>query len=85
MNLEDRQDIILIEGARTGYSPEQVGTTLTVGELIEYLQDYDEDTPVMLCNDRGYTYGAITYGSIECGTYDEDGETVEAEMTGRCY
>lgn len=83
MKLEDRQDIILIEGVRTGYSPEQVGSTMTVGELIEYLQEYDEDTPVMLCNDNGYTYGGITWGSIECGTYDEDGETVEAEMTCR--
>lgn len=85
MKLEDRQDIILIEGARTGYSPEQIGSTMTVGKLIEYLQDYDEDTPVMLCNDNGYTYGAITWGSIECGTYNEEHETVEAEMTGRYY
>lgn len=43
---------IYIEGNRNGYSPEQCGRTLTVGELIEILE-------------RGYTYGSITEEDIE--------------------
>lgn len=83
MTLTDGQEIVLIDGRRSGYSPEQVDGTMTVGELIAFLEDLDEDTPVMLCNDQGYTWGEITSCSIEVGTYDEDGETVTASMTER--
>lgn len=40
--------------------------------LIEILQEYDEDSPVYLRNDNGYTYGSITRGDIY--TNDELGE-----------
>lgn len=56
---------LFIEGRRNGYTPNQCGTTMTVGELIEQLQDYDEDTPVYINNDEGYTYGNITWSSFE--------------------
>lgn len=36
----------------------------TVGELIEILSDFDEDLPVYLRNDNGYTYGNITERTI---------------------
>lgn len=49
---------IYIEGNRNGYSPEQCGRTLTVGELIEILESFDPERPVFLRNDRGYTYGS---------------------------
>lgn len=55
---------IYIEGNRNGYSPYQCGRTLTVGELIEILEQYDEDRPVYLRNDNGYTYGSITERDI---------------------
>lgn len=51
---------IFINGKRNGYSPEQCGRTLTVGELIEILQEFDENSPVYLSNDNGYTYGSVT-------------------------
>ncbi len=51
---------LFIDGKRNGYSPDQCGKTLTVGELIELLQEFDEDRPVYLRNDNGYTYGSIT-------------------------
>jgi hypothetical protein len=38
---------------------------MTVGELIEYLEQFDEDTKVYLSNDNGYTYGSITESSFE--------------------
>ena len=50
---------LFIEGRRNGYTPEQCGETMTVGDLIEWLSQYDEDTEVYLNNDRGYTYGNI--------------------------
>lgn len=66
---------LFIEGRREGYTPRQCGYTMTVGELIEFLEQYDEDTEVMLCNDRGYTYGSITESSFEeCYEDFEDDE-----------
>lgn len=56
---------LYIEGRRNGYSPKQCGRTMTVGELIGFLQDFDEDTPIYIKNDNGYTYGNITEGSFE--------------------
>ena len=53
-------EAIYIEGKRNGYNLEQCGKTLTVGELIEILEQFDEDMPVYLRNDNGYTYGSIT-------------------------
>ena len=38
---------------------------MTVGELIRFLSNYDEDREVFLRNDNGYTYGNITEDSIE--------------------
>ena len=43
-----------------GYSPEQCGHTMTVGELIRLLEDFDDDRPVYFRNDNGYTYGSIS-------------------------
>ena len=50
---------LFIEGRRDGYSPEQCSETLTVGEMIEILSQYDEDMKIYLRNDGGYTYGSI--------------------------
>jgi len=55
---------IIIETTREGYAPGQINRTMTVGELIEALQEYDEDSKIFLSFDRGYTYGGITYGCI---------------------
>lgn len=57
-------NVLFINGKRNGYGVDQCGETLTVGELIEVLQEYDEDTPVYLRNDHGYTYGSITKNDI---------------------
>lgn len=55
---------LFIEGNRNGYSPDQCGRTVTVGELISLLSDFDEDRLVYLRNDNGYTYGSIREGGI---------------------
>ena len=55
---------LFIEGRREGYSPAQCKKTMTVGELIEYLQIFNEEDEVYLKNDNGYTYGSITRSSF---------------------
>lgn len=50
---------------RNGYGPEQCGRTLTVRELIQLLEEFDEDAPVYLKHDGGYTYGSITQADFE--------------------
>ena len=55
---------LFIEGRANGYAPEQCGGTMTVGELIEWLEQFGEETPVYLSNDGGYTYGNITESSF---------------------
>lgn len=56
---------VLLETNRSGYSTDQIGNTLTVGELIGLLQDYDEDCPVYFSNDNGYTYGGLNWETIK--------------------
>lgn len=70
---------LMIEGRREGYGPDQLRATMTVGDLIEYLSQFDEDTKVILNNDNGYTYGSITFTSFEEANFDEDGNREEAE------
>lgn len=65
---------LFIEGRRNGYDPEQCGKTMTVEELIAYLEQFDEDTPVYLRNDGGYTYGSIDDYSFEEDYGDEEEE-----------
>ncbi len=66
---------VFIDGRRDGYSPDQCGKTMTMGELISYLEDFDEDAKVYLKNDNGYTYGRITANSIDADeSYDDEEE-----------
>ena len=41
-------------------------------DLINFLAQYDEDTPVYLSFDNGYTYGGITEGRFEEDYGEED-------------
>lgn len=67
---------VFIEGRRNGYAPDQCGKTMTVGELIAYLEEFDENSKVFLKNDNGYTYGSITRNSFE-DELDDDEEDDE--------
>lgn len=78
---------LFIDGKRTGYSPEQCGETLTVGQLIAALQrgieygELSEDMPIYLCNDRGYTYGVINdYNSFMIGEDYENADDWAPEI-----
>ena len=50
---------LFIQNIRSGYNPEQCGNTMTVAELIEFLEQFEENTKVYISNDSGYTYSAI--------------------------
>jgi hypothetical protein len=68
---------IIINANREGYGIDQIRNTMTVGELIDALSDFDEDTPVYIGNDR-QSYGWYTYGSITMRDIEEtDGEEEE--------
>lgn len=72
--VDEMKRALFIEGERSGYGPDQIeNKTMTVGELIGLLSDYDEDMKVFLRNDNGYTYGHISCYSFNEGEYDEDG------------
>ncbi len=64
---------LYIEGRHNGYSPDQCGHTMTVQELIEYLEQFDEDTEIFIKNDGGYTYGNVDEFSFE-ESDEEDAE-----------
>lgn len=69
---------VAIEGNRTGYTPGQVvRKTMTVGELKEHLEYFNEDTPIMLRNDDGYTYGEITSDDVQESYMDDEGDEEE--------
>ena len=79
LNPAERQEVmkLFIEGRRNGHSPAQCGRTMTVGDLIAYLEQFDEDTEVYLNNDNGYTYGSIDEMSFEEQDDDEEGDEDE--------
>ena len=62
---------LIIEANREGYALDQIRRTMTVGELISMLEQYDEDTPVYLGHDR-QDYGFYTYGGITEGCFNEE-------------
>lgn len=55
---------IIINANREGYSLDQVRRTMTVSDLIEYLSQFEDDTPVYIGNDP-QSYGWYTYGGID--------------------
>lgn len=66
------QHVIKIEAKREGYSINQVSNTMTVGELIAYLEQFDENDKVYLSHDNGYTYGGINYNDIDEDWINDD-------------
>lgn len=44
---------LIYSTSREGYDVDQINRTMTVGELIDFLAQYDEDTPIYLSFDNG--------------------------------
>lgn len=62
---------LIISAMRESYGKDDV-RTMTVAELIAALEEFDEDAPVILSHDSGYTYGGIRYDLIEEEEDEED-------------
>ena len=72
------KEAIKIEARREAYGISDIGYSLTVGELIDFLRrNYPEDMPIVISNDNGYTYGRITKGSF--GMVEDDEEEYDEE------
>lgn len=57
-----KRRILILETAKTARTPEVVANrsgALTVGDLREYLEKYDEDDFVVISHDRGLTFGTL--------------------------
>lgn len=61
---------LIINAERQGYGVDQIRRTMTVGELIEFLEEFDSDMPVFLGHDR-QSYGWYTYGGITEQDFEE--------------
>ena len=65
---------LVISTLRESYGKDEV-RTLSVGDLISLLSDYDEDALVVLSFDNGYTYGGVRYDMV----YEEDDSDEDCE------
>ena len=54
---------IIIKSHRDGYRISQVENTMTVGQLISYLQNFNENDKLYVSHDGGFMYS---------GVYEED-------------
>lgn len=71
--------VLVLDTEREGYGVDQIRSTMTVGELVELLQDLDEDMEVYTGHDRRYTYGGISIYQFAELTVDEDGGIIDEE------
>lgn len=55
---------LIILAMRESYGADDV-QTMTVRELREALEEFDDDARVILSHDGGYTYGGIRSGLME--------------------
>ena len=66
-------DTLILNTMREGYATDQPQRTMPVVELRDFLEDYDDETPVYLSFDNGYTYGGINEEKFELEeNYDEE-------------
>ena len=70
---------IVFEAPREGYGIDQLRNPITVGELIGFLQDFDENDIVVLSHDNRYTFGSVSTDSASLWKESEDGEWEEKE------
>lgn len=56
---------VIISTRKDGYSPRQIRKTMNVGELKALLEEFNDDSPIYLSFDNGYTYGGLSRHDIE--------------------
>ena len=62
---------LIILAMRESYGKDDL-RTMTVRELREALEEFDDDAQVILSHDSGYTYGGIRYDLMEEQEDEED-------------
>lgn len=66
---------VIISVAREAYGIRDIKKTMTVGELIDFLQEnFEEDSPIYISHDNGYTYGSVSSNSFNEIEEDEEDE-----------
>lgn len=68
--MDNNENLIYTLNQRGYYSIADINNTLTVGELIEILEQYDKSIPIYLSLNNGWNYG----GLFENNFYLEDNE-----------
>ena len=54
------REAIVFEAERKGYGIDQIANSaMTVGELRDILDQYDDEVLVVLSHDNGYTFGSL--------------------------
>ena len=64
-NTKNIMERVIIRANNEGYTHAQVRDTMTVGELISQLEQYDENSRVYLSFDDGYTFGGLNPRDID--------------------
>lgn len=71
---------IVLKTNRSYYNCEDaVADSISVRELKELLENYDEDAKIVFSNDNGYTYGYITESVVREIEFETAEETEERE------
>jgi len=63
---------VFLTANRNGYAPDQCGGTMTVGELIRFLEGFDEESEIYVESDKRYTFGSINVWDFSDEENDED-------------
>ena len=71
--------VLLLNTHIDGYNVDQCNSPITVGDLISFLSDFEEDTPIYFKNDGGYTFGSLRYRDIEEDDIEEEIEEYEED------
>lgn len=67
--------VLLLNTKRNGYSVSQCGKSITVAELRNFLNNFEDNMPIYFSNDNGYTYGSInSYNFHDEFVEDEEDE-----------
>lgn len=64
-------DKLIINASRDAYSTKDIISTMTIGDLKEFLEDFEDDSPIYISFDRGYTFGALKKYNFDI-EYGED-------------
>ena len=74
MTRRSNMDKLIIIANKDSYSTDDIYNTMTVGDLKSFLEDLEDDTPIYLSFDNGYTYGALRDDRMDIEYGDDEEE-----------